>query len=233
MHSLVYNRALQIHTRKLLVLILFICFSLNSNAQNDSTFRLPHTRRYKRITLDIIEYLGVPHRNSYSKDGALRFAFNKPAWYGERAPANGMFIRGTFLYIPPDTINVIYPRPVVYISRVIYNQLQRGADSSEQLIRAQACVIHELTHYYQFINYNYITYRSSGDYHAYFCQPYEIDAYAVEAFFYLSKRQPAKLKDALARFAGDNERLKRELIRLHSLQIKRPVLSQVLELVCP
>jgi hypothetical protein len=211
-----------------------LCLSLSLHAQSDSVFRLAHTSRYKRTTLDIIEYLGIPHRNSYLKDGPLRFAFNKPGWYGERAPANGMFIRGTFLYTPPDTANVIYPKPIVYISRNIYQELHnKKTDTSEGFIKAQSCVIHEITHYYQFINYNYISYRSSGDYHAYFCQPYEIDAYAVEAFYYLSKRQPGQLKDVLARFAGDNERLKRELIRLHSLQIKRPVLSQVLDLVCP
>lgn len=212
---------------------MLIALSGAAFAQRDSTFRLAHTAEYKQIALNIIRYLGIPHRNSYLKDGRLMFALNKPGNFSERAPAHGMFIRGTYLYKSRDTVNVIYPAPTVYISSNIYNDLQKKADTSERFIRALSCVLHEITHYYQFINYNYISYKSSGDYHAYFCQPYEIDAYAVEAFYYLSRRNPRQLQKILNSNNGDNNLVKRELIKEHSRILRRPVLSELLELVCP
>ncbi len=144
-----------------------------------------------------------------------------------------MFYCGSYAYQPPDTANVIYPAPVVYISRNIFSDLQLKNDTSDKHLIAVGCVLHELTHYYQFINFNYISYRSSGDYHAYFCQQYELDAFAVEAFYYLSRKKPPEFRKLLKECTGDNVRLKRELIRLHSLYIKRPVLNAFLELECP
>jgi hypothetical protein len=214
-------------SRPLIAIIILISIFIEIEGQTDSTFTLTHTKKYKREALSIIHYLGIPHRRFHTKDGRLKFAFNKSQKF------DGMFMRGIYLYSPPDSTDVIYPTPVVYISRNIYNNLRFGRDTSERHVRASACLLHEITHYYQFVNFNYISYRSSDDYHAYFCQPYEIDAYAVEAFFYLSKQKPTDFKEMLVKYAGNNERLKRELIRLHSRYINRPVLSELWELVCP
>ena len=217
----------------LVAVIMLFCFGIAAGAQNDSTFRLPHTRKYKQITLHIIRYLGIPHRLSHFGDGRLKFTFYQPSAYRQGVAPYGMFFRGRYLYRPPDTLNVVYPAPVIYINRKVFTDLKQNKDTSEQFVKALSCVLHEITHYYQFINYNYITYRSSEDYHSYFCQPSEVDAYAVEAYFYLSKRKPLELQRVLRRYAGDNFRIKRELIQLHSLYIRRPVLSDLRELVCP
>ena len=208
---------------KIGVLAIFVFICIRGSAQGDSTFRLPHTVRFKSVTLNIIKYLGIPFRNSYPRDGRLLFAIDKPSGFGERSPAFGMFVRGRYILRRADTLNVIYPAPVIYISRNVFNDLHNSPRNSEKYVRALACVLHEITHYYQYINYNYISYWATGDYHAYFCQPYERDAYAVEAFFYLSKTQPRLLKKLKAIYAGDNDQLKRQLVKQHSLLIKRPI----------
>ena len=218
---------------KIFTVAILLSFYLQVGAQTDSTFKLTHTSRYKHITLNIIKYLGIPFRNSHSKDGRLLFAFDKPAGFGQRSPAYGMFVHGPYLFRRPDTINVIYTTPIVFLSRNIYNDLKNNHHSSEKYIRALGCVLHEITHYYQHINYNYLSYWPSGDYYAYFCQPYERDAYAVEAYFYLSRRKPRDLEKILARFSGDNKRLKLELINAHSQYIKRPFPSGNSEVDCP
>jgi hypothetical protein len=217
---------------KICAVFFILALCLKADAQVDSVFKLEHTNKYKRITLNIIRYLGIPFRNSYFKDGPLMFAFDKPPGFHERSPAYGMFVRGTYFFRKPDTINVFYPAPVVYISRNIYHDLQNKRHSYDKFVRALGCVLHEITHYYQHINYNYVSYWPSGDYHAYFCQPYERDAYAVEAFFYLSKLKPRILQKTLATHAGDNDGLKLQLIKLHSQYIKRPVVSDLMPLDC-
>lgn len=218
---------------KILVLAILAFTCIQANAQRDSTFRLRHTVRYKHVTLKIIKYLGIPFRNSYLKDGRLMFAIDKPSGFGERSPAFGMFIRGKYMFRPVDTLNVFYPNPIIYISKNVFNDLHNSPRTSERYFRALSSVVHEITHYYQHINYNYVSYWSTGDYHAYFCQPYERDAYSVEAFFYLSKMKPRSITKLLATHVGDNDQLKRLLVKQHSFLIKRPILCEASDVNSP
>jgi hypothetical protein len=150
----------------------------------------------KLSTLRIMKELDIQIRSAIDKDGELEIKIDSKLWrynaeFSIKSDKDG--IRFTH-----DNLKQHYIDPIISTSLYISQSL--NADFHYDHVRACSIMVHEITHYYDASLYDeeYI-YPNGYNYEDYISQKCELNAHAVQAYYYLETAFPEKLKDIISR----------------------------------
>lgn len=183
----------------------------------------------KSETVAIMQYLKIEIRPNISKDGELillatdtLIGYNSK-FYTDRGS------KGVFYSESPDSMYYLdsYILTSESFKQIVQNKVK---SSAYEKIKAYSVVVHELTHYYQkgefaYLNGNkYIKYNGNND-KEYVSQLAELDAHAVQAFYFLKNINQIGLVNNIFKTNSQNiQAIKEKLIDEYRHINAQPVL---------
>jgi hypothetical protein len=113
-----------------------------------------------------------------------------------------------------DTSTQYYLIPHIYYSQTVFSILRDGIKASYgERIYALSLIVHEACHYYHDLSLKEKQYaRPEKNYKRYLLQPFEFDAFAVQAYYFIGEIKGKTYLDSLFTLTNDVERRKRILI---------------------
>ncbi|MDP3431386.1 MAG: hypothetical protein Q8T04_00255 [Bacteroidota bacterium] len=169
--------------------------------------------------------MNIEKRQNISRDGELRVvACDKLTGYNANFKIQSGS-KGILNQDNPDSM--FYLDPYILTSNDLKSILtNESKDSKFEVLKAYSVIVHELTHYYQkgefaYIHGNkYIKYNESND-KEYVSQLSELDAHAVQSYFFVKNINPKGLEKILSHSSVQviKERLINEY-RLYNSQTK-------------
>lgn len=201
-------------------IILLIVASNNSLSQQNNKYLYDVTDSLKYVTQKIMSELKISIRKNIDKDDPLIIgtytSIYPTAKYGQKAITPYIFSQKKI-----DTFNRWYIEPSIFISNVIDSALKNKKDKN-LYINSLSTIIHELVHFFQvsYVSENEYIEGTLENWNNHVTQPIELEAYSVEAYFYLSVFYKKELNIIMNEKMSDFERKKKLYNKAY--QLKNP-----------
>jgi hypothetical protein len=196
----------------LISICLFVSFQLNAQSHKDPLSRVDSTEISKTLikrTAKIMKILEIKIRVNLDKDGPITLNIDSSSF-----AFNAEFRRGKMGdVVNYNTPDCYYLAPKMLIPPTLYSILFKKSDTTYiAYLKGVSIIVHELTHYLQTTNDDktYFVLKYYEQLKDYILQPTEIEAWAVNSYFFLSYYDKNKLKGIMS--LDENMHRKMELL---------------------